>query len=127
MEDDQTTQCADGFEYNPDTLSCQAVPADFGGDGVQGGCTIFDVPCHLNWLGEEIYLIFVAVYDSMLQGLASMFASIPVPDFLLSIGALSLPSYVVYLADIFAIPEGMAIMVSASIAGFLIRRIPLVG
>lgn len=90
-------------------------------------CSFYDVPCHLSWLSEEIQSIFIYMYDVVLQSIAALFISFPAPDFLLSVSTLTLPSSVIYLANIFAVPEGLAIIVSASTLSFIIRRIPVIG
>lgn len=89
-------------------------------------CSWYDVPCGMNWAFDEINIIIINLIDSLLQALASVYAAIPVPTFMQS-ASFSLPSSVIYMADIFAIPEGVAMIVSAYTLRFVLRRIPGIG
>lgn len=59
-------------------------------------------------------------------GLASLFESIPVPSFL-EMGNLNLPSSVIFFTDLFVLPLGASIIVSAYTLRFIIRRLPFIG
>lgn len=90
-------------------------------------CSFYDVPCIAGWTVEEIKSLVLWFYHSILSGLASIIGAIPVPGFMQSVSQFQLPDSVVYFADVFAIPEGVGIVVSASILRFIIRRIPVIG
>ena len=90
-------------------------------------CSFYDVPCWLTWLIAEIKLLFVYLYEGILNGLLGALNAIPVPDFLQSIGSLSLPPSVIYFSNAFQLPVGISIVVSAYILRFLIRRLPVIG
>lgn len=90
-------------------------------------CEWYDVSCGLSWLSEELKAIAIWVYDGILQGMVALVGSIPVPDFLVNVGTLELPSGVSYFADPFQLEWGVGIFVSAYVFRFLLRRIPVIG
>jgi hypothetical protein len=89
-------------------------------------CKAYDIFCWLGWLVYEIKLIFVGIYTSILDSITGLFTSIPTPDFLLA-PVPSIPPSVIFFADLFMVPHGMAIMVSAYLLRFLVRRLPFIG
>lgn len=90
-------------------------------------CDVFDVGCQLGWLIDEFKLLFVWIYNGLLSGLAAVFEAIPAPSFLLNVSSYSLPDSVLYFTTLFQMPAGVAIMVSAYSARFILRRIPGIG
>ena len=90
-------------------------------------CSFYDVPCWAGWLTDEIYLLLVDLYASVLGGVVLMLSAIPAPSFLTSLGSLSIPSSVLFFADVFEVNYGLGIVVSAYTIRFLIRRIPVIG
>lgn len=89
-------------------------------------CKAYDIFCWLGWLVNEIRLIFVGIYSSILDSIAGLFSSIPTPNFLLA-AVPELPPSIMYFADLFMIHYGLSAMVSAYILRFLVRRIPFIG
>lgn len=90
-------------------------------------CGIFEVKCGLEWLADELKSILLWVYDSVMSGVAFIIESIPVPDFLANLQSYTIPPSVSWAADPFNIPAGIAIIVSAYTARFILRRIPFIG
>lgn len=92
-------------------------------------CEWYDVGCGLGWLVDELKAIFLNIWLAILNGLAALLEYIPVPDFLqnLSSSQFQLPPSIMYFTGLFHIAEGIAIIVSAYIIRFIIRRLPIVG
>jgi hypothetical protein len=82
-------------------------------------CSFYDVPCNASWV--------VWIWQTVLNGATFLFEMIPIPDFLLNIQPVTIPSSVGFFLGPFAIEYGIGIIVSAYIARFLVRRIPVVG
>lgn len=89
-------------------------------------CKSYDIFCWLGWLVDEIKLVFVGLYASILDSLTNLFSAIPTPDFLLGVVP-SLPQSVVFFANLFMVHYGMGIVVSAYLLRFLVRRLPIIG
>jgi hypothetical protein len=96
-------------------------------DGQDWACEWYDPTCALGWISEEFKAIFVWLYDGLMSGFASVLESFPVPDFLLTMGVVTLPSGVAWAAEAFQLPLGAGIIVSAYTARFILRRIPFIG
>ncbi|WP_096085883.1 hypothetical protein [Agaribacterium haliotis] len=94
---------------------------------MENECSWYDPSCSLTWLSEELKLLAVWAYDHFMQGLASLVSYIPVPDFLLNAGTMEIPAGVAWFAAPFQIEWGIGIMVSAYLARFLVRRLPVIG
>lgn len=90
-------------------------------------CEYYDLVCWLVWLRDEVKYMFLYIYDALLSGFAKLIEIIPVPDFMANFQSFSMPPGVAYFADAFEIPSGIAIIVSAYIARFILRRLPVVG
>lgn len=83
----------------------------------------------LVWLKDLLLWLPRKLYELVLDGLAWIFENLPVPDWLTAAGGLFAnvaPEVMFFLAP-FAFLEGLAIVISAYIIRFLIRRIPVVG
>jgi len=89
-------------------------------------CDWYDVGCGLSWFSNELKLLILWAYDSLLTGFVAVIDLIPAPDFL-SVGTITLPPSIAYYAEAFKIKEGIAIVVAAYIARFTLRRIPGIG
>ena len=90
----------------------------------------------LHWLSSALLFLWQAIdflprhlWVLLLQGLAKVVNDIPVPSWLSAAPAdfSSLPPWVVYFASALQIGPGLSIVVSAYVARFILRRIPLVG
>ncbi len=92
-------------------------------------CTWYDVGCGLEWLSEELKLIFQSIWESILNAIASVIEVIPVPGFMQDIAnsSFQFPPEVLFWTDIFLIPFGISVYVSAITLRFIIRRLPIVG
>lgn len=90
-------------------------------------CKWYEVGCHMAWLRDELHAFALWCYDSILNGLAVTVEAIPVPDFLLGVTTQALPSGVAFFVNALELPVGLSIIVSAYIARFILRRIPLIG
>lgn len=90
-------------------------------------CSWYDPSCALAWVRDELQAFGVWIWDSILSGIASTFEAIPVPDFLNSVGTHVIPSGVAWAAEAFQLDIGLTVIVSAYIARFILRRIPVIG
>lgn len=90
-------------------------------------CSWYDPSCALAWLRDELQAFGLWIWDSILSGLVSTFEAIPAPDFMQNVGTHSIPSGVAWAASAFQLDVGLAIIVSAYTARFILRRIPVVG
>jgi hypothetical protein len=90
-------------------------------------CSFLDVPCHANWLVFQLESFGVWLYDTFLTGLAGLLEIVPVPDFLINIQPILIPSSVTFFLEPFQIEYGITILVSAYIARFIVRRLPVIG
>ncbi len=90
-------------------------------------CSPLDIPCWFDWLLLEIQYLITNAADSVLQVFAGIIAAFPVPDFLLNVGSYSLAPSILYFTNMFEVPAGLAIMVTAYTLRFTIRRLPVVG
>lgn len=76
---------------------------------------------------EEIAIFFSNMWESMLSSFAGLVEAIPVPAFLTNVSTFAIPDSILFWAQGFQIPAGIAIIVSAYIIRFTIRRIPIIG
>ena len=90
-------------------------------------CEAFDFGCYLQWIFDEIDLLFLAILGKIANGIAFLIAKIPVPDFLTNYTQYVIPESVSYFADAFCVPFGLAVMTASLLARFTLRRIPFVG
>jgi hypothetical protein len=90
-------------------------------------CSFYDLPCWLAWVVEELRLFFIWCLEGVFNGIYSALNSIPVPDFLQQPAAIQIPDSVSYFADVFALPEGVGMIVSAYTLRFILRRVPGIG
>ncbi|HIE83498.1 MAG TPA: hypothetical protein EYQ00_06440 [Dehalococcoidia bacterium] len=85
----------------------------------------------LFWLWDELTDFWVDgwmwIFETILYGFVVVLEVIPVPDWALNVGSLQLPSAVAWFAGAFELPFGIAVMTSAWLIRFLIRRIPVIG
>ena len=73
-------------------------------------------------------LLFVPrfLYNMILDGASAVFTSIPAPEFFQNIGNMWVSSNINYFLDVFAVPECLTILVSATILRRLISFIPFI-
>lgn len=83
----------------------------------------------LEWLLEALLWILSKAWQLLLEGLAALLESIPVPGFMQDAGSFwgNIPGSIVYFFQFFAVAEGMAMIGAALALRFLLRRIPLIG
>lgn len=94
----------------------------------------------MNWLIGKFNAILQWLYDFalwlprkicqfMLDGLGALINAIPVPDFLMGASAAfsGIPSGVLYFASYLHIGTGFAMIMSAYVLRFTLRRIPFIG
>lgn len=82
----------------------------------------------LEWLVEFLLWGFHTIYEYLLLGLAAIFDAIPVPSWLVGADPFaSIDPGIAFFLHAFQIPAGIAIMLSAYLIRFLIRRVPVVG
>lgn len=81
------------------------------------------------WLKELLLWIPRQIWESILAALAAVLEAIPVPDFISTAQGYfnGVGGNVLWVLNLFAVPQGMAMVMSALILRFLVRRIPLIG
>lgn len=69
------------------------------------------------------------VWELLLDGFAKVLESIPVPDFVSNIGGYfgAISPNILFFAKALAIPEGVAMYLTAMVIRFIIRRLPVIG
>jgi hypothetical protein len=90
-------------------------------------CDWYDASCGFEYLANEIEVSLISIFYSVMDTLASIFESIPVPSFATDINSMQLPSFFLYLTDIMQVYTGLQIVMSAYLIRFLIRRTPIIG
>jgi hypothetical protein len=93
----------------------------------------YNIGCHLGnvmdwWLDLELWLprkIGALVLDALASLIEAMPAPAAIETFTSNIGTAM--SGAGYLAGIFAVKEGLALIAAAYVARFVLRRIPLIG
>jgi len=83
----------------------------------------------LEWVLAVVTWLPKQVAAWLAEGLVAAIHAIPVPQFLLNAPNVfaALPPGVVWFANMLAVPEGVAIVMTGYAIRFLIRRIPLIG
>lgn len=83
----------------------------------------------LDWVLELVEWIPKTIWKELLDAFASAIEAIPVPDFMNQAGSFfgDIPGEIVYFFQFFAVAEGVAMILSALVLRFLIRRIPIIG
>ncbi len=76
---------------------------------------------------EKIQYFLVWCLHETFEGIANLFDAIPVPDFLINAHNFTLTDDILFYTSLFQVPAGLAIIVSAYVIRFLIRRIPFFG
>lgn len=81
------------------------------------------------WLLELLLWLPRKAYELLLEGLLQILNVIPVPDWLtdLSTNFAGLPAGVAFFLQALQLPTGLAIVGSAYLVRFLIRRLPFFG
>jgi hypothetical protein len=85
----------------------------------------------LFWAWDELTDFFVDammwIFETILYAFVVILELIPVPGWAVNVGSLNLPDGVAWFASAFELPFGAAVMSSAWIIRFLVRRIPVIG
>lgn len=96
-------------------------------------CSWYDLPCvatsALDWLSNAFLAIPRLIYAQFTDSVAAGVEAIPIPEFLEQIGARSNAVEAIqgigYIADAFALSDGMAIILSAIAFRYGVRWMPL--
>jgi hypothetical protein len=94
---------------------------------VPATCAFYDVPCGANWLVIQLESFGVWLYQNFLDAASTLINAIPVPDFLMNVTTITIPNSVSFFLSPFSLEYGVGIIVSAYIARFIVRRIPIIG
>ena len=83
----------------------------------------------LQWVFNMLMVLPLHLWTILLGGLQLAINAIPVPSFFAQAGNYvgNLPPMVAYLSGALQIPYGIAVMTTAMVARFILRRIPLIG
>ncbi|MNZ27766.1 hypothetical protein D3C78_449880 [compost metagenome] len=81
------------------------------------------------WLVDVLLWVPRTLWAELLEGLSGLIAAIPVPGFVTTAQSAfaSIPSSVLFFLDKFEFSAGIAMIMSAYVLRFVIRRIPLIG
>lgn len=83
----------------------------------------------VQWLLDLLLYVPRVVFSEVMQGLAAVVSSIPVPDFVADVGSYwsGVPSDVMFFVAPLRLGTGLAMIATAYGVRFLIRRLPFVG
>lgn len=83
----------------------------------------------LTWIFDLVLWLPKKLFSLFMDALASFFEAIPVPAFITNAGNFfqGIPDSFLYFVNMFAVGEGIAMVIAAYILRFLIRRIPFIG
>lgn len=85
----------------------------------------------LFWVWDELIDFWVDgwmwIFETLLYGFVVVLELIPVPQWAQDVDAFALPSAVAWFATVLELPFGAAVMTSAWVIRFLIRRTPVIG
>jgi hypothetical protein len=83
----------------------------------------------VDWLFELLQWLPKKIFSAVFDGLAKLLEMIPVPDFITSAGSFfgGIDPGIAYVLNFLAVNEGLAMIISALILRFVLRRIPLIG
>jgi hypothetical protein len=83
----------------------------------------------LTWLVELLLWIPRQIYKLVLEALANVINSIPVPDFILNLPANVAATFsaIGWWGELAMVPEGVTMVLVAYALRFLVRRIPVIG
>lgn len=81
------------------------------------------------WLKDLLLWVPLKLWELLLDGLAGVLDAIPVPSFISSAQGYmnGIGGNVLWMLNVFAVPEGMVMVMSALILRFVLRRIPFIG
>lgn len=81
------------------------------------------------WLLDALLFVPRWVWNELLDALAALVEAIPAPDAVASwtANAGSLPANVVWFLELLQFRAGLAMVISALVARWILRRIPLIG
>ena len=82
-----------------------------------------------DWLFEVLQWIPKKLWEELLDALATVIEHMPVPGFVDTAhnAFTSIPSTILFFANKAGLGEGVAMILSAYVLRFLIRRIPIIG
>jgi sulfite exporter TauE/SafE len=83
----------------------------------------------LAWVLELFEWIPKRIFEGVMDAAATVVESIPAPDFVAQAGNYfgNIPTTIVFFFQFFAIGQGIAMITSALLLRFILRRIPLIG
>ena len=83
----------------------------------------------LDKLYDVLMYVPLKIWELLLDSLASILESLPVPDFINNVSgyAASIPSDVIFFVAPFKLGLGISFIGGAYVLRFLIRRIPIIG
>lgn len=81
------------------------------------------------WLKDLLLWVPLKLWELLLDGLASVIEAIPVPDFVNSAQGYfnGISPQILWVLNLFAVPEGMTMVMAALVLRFVVRRLPVVG
>lgn len=83
----------------------------------------------LQWVYDFFQWLGQTIFAGIMDALASVLEAIPVPAFFNQAAGFfdNIPDSVAYFLNMFAVGEGIAMILAALVLRFLIRRIPIIG
>lgn len=81
------------------------------------------------WLKDLLLWVPLKLWETLLAALSAVLNAIPAPDFVSNAGGYfgSIPAQVIWVLNLFAVPEGVAMILGALTLRFIVRRIPIIG
>lgn len=81
------------------------------------------------WLKDLLLWLPLKIWELITDGLASVLEAIPVPDFINQAQGFMnmIPGNILWVLNLFAVPQGMTMIMAALLLRFVLRRIPLIG
>lgn len=82
-----------------------------------------------DWLRDLLLWVPRKLWELFLDAVVAVLEAIPVPSWLSSAGSVfdAIPDGVIYFAQALQLPAGLAMVISAYVIRFIIRRIPIIG
>lgn len=83
----------------------------------------------LEWLKEFFLWIPRKIWAEILDAFAGFFESLPVPEFIIQASSAfaGISGNILFFAQMFAVGEGITMILGAYVLRFVLRRIPLIG
>lgn len=90
-------------------------------------CNITDIGCLTDSWYQGLKDFALDTYQFIVMSFADLIDLIPIPDFFDDMQTYTVPANLAFFVEPFQLEYGIGIVVSAYIARFIVRRLPVVG